>query len=131
MPPKYGQPFYRERVELTSGGVFDFDAVSSDRKVVASISTSAATTAGGKRGVGKLNKIRSDMLFLLLATAERRIVVLTEKDLYELFLREREAGRVPREIEFELAEIPSELAFRLTDSRGRASREVSPKKPSA
>ena len=54
MPRTFGVLFYRERVELTSGGVFDFDAVSSDRSIVASISTSGATTSSGKRAVGKL-----------------------------------------------------------------------------
>lgn len=40
MPGKFGQSFYRERVGLSSGGVCDFDAVSSDKNVVAAISTS-------------------------------------------------------------------------------------------
>ncbi|MFV2045429.1 MAG: hypothetical protein ACC700_19630, partial [Anaerolineales bacterium] len=53
MPETFGMPFYRERIQLTSGGVFDFDAVNSDRSIVASISTSGATTASGKRAVGK------------------------------------------------------------------------------
>ena len=42
---------HRERVRLTSGGVFDFDAVSEDQKIV-------ATTSTGKLAVGKLVKRR-------------------------------------------------------------------------
>ena len=128
MPHKLGQQFSRERVRLSSGGVCDFDAVSSDRRIVAAISTSGAVTAGGKHAVGKLLKIRSDMFFLLLAEAERRIVVLTEKDMYERCIKEVQGGRVPSSIEFVRAEIPLELEARLQISRGTASDEVLPRR---
>jgi len=65
------------------GGVFDFDAVSGDKNVVATISTSGAKTSGGKHAVGKILKIRSDMLFLTMVEAKHRVVVLTENDMYE------------------------------------------------
>jgi hypothetical protein len=126
MPGKYGCQFSRERVQLSSGGVCDFDAVSSDGSIVAAISTSGARTAGGKYAVGKMLKIRSDMYFLLLASAARRIVVLTEKDMYENCLKEVGGGRVPASIEFVHAEIPAELEARLRDARQVASREVQP-----
>jgi hypothetical protein len=76
-------------VKLSSGGVFDFDAVSADRSIVATISTSGTKTASGKHAVGKLLKLRADMLFLLLANAPRSLVVLTERDMYDLCLKER------------------------------------------
>jgi hypothetical protein len=127
MPTQFGQRFRRERVPLISGGVFDFDAVSDDDKIVAAISTSGATTASGKLAVGKLLKIRSDMLFLVLARAERKLIVLTEEDMVELCLKEREGGRVPTEIEFMHAEIPSSLRAKLTKARASASDEVQPR----
>lgn len=127
MPEIFGMPFDRESVQLTSGGVFEFGAVSSDRSIVASISTSGASTASGKRAVGKLQKIRSDMLFLLLAISEKRFIVLTELDMYELCQSELERGRVPPEIEFHRVTIPAELNTRLIASRRRASKEVSPR----
>src|SRR2546425_1499464 len=109
MPKSLGQEFHRERLRLSSGGVFDFDAVSSDKKVAASISTSGASTSSGKRGVGKLMKIRSDMLFLLLTPVARRVIVLSEKDMYHLCLEEKEAGRSPTNIEFLHATLPRDL----------------------
>ena len=128
MPQKFGQRFHRERVRLSSGGVFDFDAVSEDRKIVATISTSGSKTASGKHAVGKLLKIRSDMLFLLLAeNVERRIVVLTESDMVGLCRKEVDGGRVPATIEFVHAQIPKDLNAKLRDARGRASKETSPK----
>lgn len=127
MPTHLDQDFYRERLPLTSGGVFDFDAVSPDGKIVATISTSGAYTASGRRAVGKVLKIRSDMYFLLLTAAERRVVVFTEADMFDFWKGEVEAGRVPSSIEFMHASIPEELEARLRDSRSRASREVSPR----
>jgi hypothetical protein len=128
MATKFGQTFRRERVRLSSGGVFDFDAVSTDDTVVASISTSGGKTSSGKLGVGKLHKLRSDMLFLMLAEAKRRLMILTEPDMLELCEKERQGGRVPPGIEYFLAELPHDLARRLRDARDVASREVQPRR---
>jgi len=122
-----GQQFSRERLKLTPGGFFDFDAVSADGRIVASISTSAARTARGKLGVGKLTKIRSDMFFLLMASCDRRVMVLTDPTMLEQCQKEKAAGRVPLSIEFMRAKIPSELERRLISSQEVASREVTPK----
>lgn len=126
MPSKFETKFSRERVRLSSGGVCDFDAVSADGKIVAAISTSGALTASGKYAVGKMLKIRSDMYFLLLAQAERRIVVLTERSMYEQCMKEASGGRVPSSIEFVNAIIPNDLDTRLRASRSIASLEVLP-----
>jgi hypothetical protein len=52
MASHFGTKFSRERLPLRSGGVFDFDAVSEDRSIVATVSTSGAKTSGGKHAVG-------------------------------------------------------------------------------
>lgn len=127
LPKQFGMRFHRERVRLASGGFFDFDGVSEDGKIVVTISTSAGMTAGGKKGSGKLMKIRSDMYFLLLARCERRIVVLTQKCMLDVCMKERDGGRVAAGIEFALAPLPAELSQRLSDARGKASNEVSPR----
>jgi hypothetical protein len=126
LPPKFGQQFHRERLQLSSGGMFDFDAVSADQTIAATISTSGAVTASGKLAVGKVMKLRSDMLFLMLAARPKSLMVLTEEDMYRLCLKERQGGRVPSEIEFLYAELPSELSERLRIARRTASFEVSP-----
>lgn len=69
-------------------------------------------------------KIRSDMYFLLLAEAERRLVVLTEFDMHGQCQKEAAGGRVPKSIEFVHAEIPANLRARLVASRGLASSEL-------
>jgi hypothetical protein len=127
MPGYFGTKFSRERLPLRSGGVFDFDAVSDDRSIVATISTSGSKTSGGKPAVGKILKLRSDMLFLTMVDAKRRIIVLTERDMCEQCEKEAAGGRVPPEIEFVCAIIPDELRARLVAARRKASGESSGK----
>ena len=127
LPAQFNQQFQRERMPLSSGGVFDYDAVSADRKIIISISTSGASTAAGKQGAGKLQKIRADMFFMLLtANVERKIIVFTEKDMFQKCCSETIAGRAPKDIEFMHAEIPDVLSVKLIESRKKASREVQP-----
>jgi hypothetical protein len=123
MPAHFGKKFARERVPLRSGGVFDFDAVSEDGSIVATISTSGSKTSGMKNAAGKILKLRSDMLFLTMVEAERRIIVLTEKDMFDQCKKESAGGRVPPEIEFVCAAIPEELRARLITARLKASAE--------
>src|SRR5579884_2438349 len=123
MEAQYSTKFSRERLRLRSGGFFDFDAVSQDGSIVATISTSGAKTSGGNYAVGKILKLRSDMLFLILVETKRRIIVLTERDMCDQCTKEFEAGRVPKEIEFVCAEIPDDLRARLIKGREKASQE--------
>jgi hypothetical protein len=123
MPQQYGMRFSRERLPLRPGGVFDFDAVSDDHTIVAAISTSGAKTSGGKYAVGKILKLRSDMLFLTMVKADRRIIILTERDMCDQCEKEAAGGRVPPEIEFVCAIIPDELREKLLAARFKASGE--------
>ena len=123
MASHFGMKFSRERLSLRSGGVFDFDAVSEDHSVVATISTSGCKTSGGKHAVGKLLKLRSDMLFLTMVEANRRLIILTERDMFEHCEKDAAGGRVPPEIEFSCAIIPDELRARLVVARLKASEE--------
>jgi len=125
LTPHFGMKFSRERLSLRSGGVFDFDAVSDDGSIVATISTSGSKTSGGKHAVGKMLKLRSDMLFLTMVEAKRRVIVLTERDMCDQCEKEAAGGRVPPEIEFVCASIPDDLRARLIAARSKASAELS------
>jgi len=46
--------------------------------------------------------------------------------MYDVCKKEKQEGRVPRDIDFYLADLPSELAAKLRDAKERASREVRP-----
>jgi hypothetical protein len=123
MPTQYGAKFSRERLPLRSGGVFDFDAVSDDHSIVATISTSGAKTSTGNQGSGKILKLRSDMLFLTMVEAKRRVIILTERDMCDQCEKEFAGGRVPPEIKFVCAVIPDDLRARLVAARSKASGE--------
>jgi len=128
MPEHLGEPFFRSRLKLSAGGVFDFDAVNPARTIAGCISTSAGKTSGGRHGAGKLMKLRSDMLFLLMAEGlSRRLLVLTEPDMFEVCTKEKEGGRVPTAVEILLVDIPSDLRARLVTARRAASHEVQPR----
>ena len=126
LPQQFGQSFSEISLPLSSGGVFKFDAVSEDRRIIANISTSAEKTNRGKHGTAKIQKIRSDVFFLLLATAECKVMVLSERDMYDWWLAESVRGRVPNEIRFLHAVLPDELILALQASRRRAAQEVTP-----
>lgn len=123
MAEHFGARFSRERLPLRSGGVFDFDAVNEDHTIVATISTSGAKTSGGKYATGKILKLRSDMLFLTMVDAKRRIIVLTEHDMFDQCEKEVAGGRVPPEIEFICADLPVQLNDMLAKARLKASGE--------
>jgi hypothetical protein len=129
MLQKFSQSFYRNRLKLSTGGVFDFDAVSEDKTIAACISTSAAKTSGGKAGSGKLFKLRSDMLFLHLAEGlKRKLIILTDESMHAACHKEASGKRVPQGIEFLLASIPDTLQLRLIEARAAASKEVTREK---
>lgn len=81
MPSRYGESFQRDNVVLTTGGEHNFAAVSSDRRIVAKISTGTALTASGNFATGKLTKLRADMLLLTMADADKRLVICTEPEM--------------------------------------------------
>lgn len=59
MQEQFACEFYRKRLSLISGGVFDFDAVSKDGKIAACISTSEGKTASGKHAAYRAHGARS------------------------------------------------------------------------
>lgn len=110
---RFSQHFTAKEVRLIDGGVFNCDAVSEDGKIIASICSNAGKTSGGRKATPKLMKVRSDILFMLRSAAERRLVITTCEDMHALCEAQRRAGRMPREIEFHLAEIEPEMRVKL------------------
>ena len=83
---EYNCSFTEKKVPLIWGGVFKFDAVSEDGKIVANISTSAANMAGGKPGIGKKKKLLADTLYLLNVKSDmKKILIFTEKNMRDQF----------------------------------------------
>jgi len=125
MSERFGRTFTERGLRLDAGGSFKFDAVSADESIVASISTSACRTRNGKYGSGKMMKIRSDILFLLMACGvQHRLIVVTDRGMYDQLQKELQAGRLPKAIEFLHVELPQELCARLAISQSEAADEV-------
>lgn len=121
-----GQCFSTAKVQLTSGGVHEFNAVSYTREIIVNITTSDARTASGKLAIGKLTKVRADMFFLMMTNASIKVLAFTEKSMYELCQREKELGRIPGSIRLMPVPLPTDLEERLTKSKKDASDEVRP-----
>ncbi len=117
---KFGLRFARERLKLSSGGEFDFDAVSADEKIGAVISCSSGVTKSGRAAMPKLHKIRSDCLFLLLASLDRRILLFSDHALFRLVEAEKKSGRFPREVELYHVSLPTELDGEVSKARQAA-----------
>ena len=127
LPTRMSGVFQERRVRLNTGGEHRFAAVSSCGRKVGSISTGSAQTSGGKLGVGKLTKIRADMLFLLLADADDRFIAFVDRTMLHKIQTEKAEGRVPHEIELIFVEgLPPDLSARLAEAQKEASNEVSP-----
>ena len=125
LPSQFNQRFTKDAVPLVPGGTFEAGAVSLDKTVVACISTSGLATSSGKHGSGKTHKIRSDIYFLLLTPPDcKRIMVFTEKDMFEFWVKEKRNGRVPKDIQFMIAPVPGELRQELHLAKERSSKEV-------
>jgi hypothetical protein len=53
LPRRYGTPFRKQRLVMQSRGLFEFDAVSTDMKIIGNISTATAFYLPGQRRIGK------------------------------------------------------------------------------
>jgi hypothetical protein len=109
LPKRYKVSFGKKKMELTSGGKIEFDAVSDDGAIVATISTAGYETAAA----GKMHKIRSDAFFLLLAKADKKLLAFTEADMHEAWQKEQISGRLPSDIQLVKVELTPSLRRRL------------------
>ena len=123
-PEFSGIKFTSCHLPLATGGEFEFDAVDKAWRIAICISTSSAKTAGGKANTGATHKIRADMLFLLLANVEQRIVVFTDRMLFLRFEDDRiNRKRVPENIRFMHAPLPPALQEIVERVRRSSSKE--------
>lgn len=122
---EFGQDFSVHSIDLRHGGQHEFNAVSADRLVVASIRTASGLTAGGRIPMGKINACLAALYYLTLVDAPRRLLVLTTPAFHALFVA-RVEGTVPPGIEIRCLPLPAELQTQVDKVVGAASREVTP-----
>jgi hypothetical protein len=108
--------FRRQRVRLQPGGYHEFDAVSENGRLVASIKTAsigaAAGDTAGRHPAGKVTNCLAELYFLSLARAHRKFLVLTSADFHRRFL-EAMAGKIPNGVAILHIPLPPQLQARV------------------
>jgi hypothetical protein len=122
---RHGVAFMKRPLPLTTGGRHEFDAVSDDRSVIASIKSASGRTAGGKMPSGKIKDCIAELYFLTLVDAPQRILVLTSPEFHALFTRVM-AGKIASGITVEHLPLPEEIQAQVDAVQRAASVEVFP-----
>lgn len=104
--------------------VHRFDAVSEDNTIVGSIKSHSWLTSGGKRPAGKIGEIYESLYLLSLVNAKIKLLVLTDREAYEGFLRVSD-GKVSEDVEIKLCQLPTELQLVAHKVHQKASQEMS------
>ena len=122
---EFGARFEARALALTTGGTHEFDAVSEDGVVVASIKSASGKTAGGKNPSGKIKDSIAELYFLSLATAPIRVLVLTSPDFYAIMSGVL-LGRLAPGLSLKLVPLPRHIQEQVEHVQKVASEEVSP-----
>ncbi len=93
------------------------------KKIVVSIKAHTGLTSGGKRPVGKISSSLNEIYFLTLVEAPTRILMLTNRSFYELFMRAN-MGKIPSDISVEHIELPLDMQVEVDAVTARARREM-------
>lgn len=105
-------------------GEHEFDAVSEDNSIVAAIKGHSWKTRGGNLPAAKYASLYQELYFLSLVQADKRLLILTNKEMYQDF-KLRSRGKIADGIELIFCELPESMSQQLEDIRDKASRETS------
>lgn len=120
----YGKPIEDAELPLPlrSGGEHRFDVVSKDRTLIAGVKTTRIR-ANGKMASGPVKSLYTEILFLHLADAETKLLVLTDHDVFRCFTRESR-GKVPADVTIVHVPLPDAVATRIRLVHEAASLEI-------
>jgi hypothetical protein len=121
---RYHQSFEERELplKLITGGEHRFDTVSKDRTTVGGIKATSLREGGGV-GAGAVKSAFTELYFLSLVKADRKLLILTDKGFYELFKR-RASGKILPDIEVIYCELPKSLSDRVVEVHKTASGEI-------
>ena len=120
---QYGQPFSSRKLQLSTGGWHEFDAVSGDALVVGSIKAHSGLTSGGNHPVGKVAMCLNEVYYLTLIESANRVLILTDPDFYRIFSKAT-IGKIATGIEIRLIVLPPEMQSEVDVIRRGASEEM-------
>lgn len=119
---QYQTVFRRQRLRLQPGGYHEFDAVSENGRVVASVKTA---TAPGRHPASNTTNCLAELYFLSMAPARRKILVLTSPEFHETF-RIALAGKLPGNVEIMHVPLPQDVAERVAAVQRAGTDETQP-----
>ncbi|MFI5260101.1 MAG: hypothetical protein ACHQ01_10925 [Candidatus Limnocylindrales bacterium] len=122
---EFGQPFSARFLDLVSGGKHEFDAVSHDQRVVASIKAASGLTSGGRNPSGKIKDSIAELYYLSLVSAPVRRLILTTPAFYGIF-KKATTGAVAAGIDVVCVPLPAEIQREVDRVVSAASQEVTP-----
>ena len=105
-------------------GVYNFDAVSEDNSIVASIKSHSWLTSGGNVPSGKIGMIYQSLYFLSLVDAKTKLLILTDREAYKGFLTVSD-GKVAEDIEIKFYPLPPKLELSIKKWSQKVSQEMS------
>jgi hypothetical protein len=126
---QFGQTFVKKRliVGKKADGTYadhEFDAVSSDGKIVTSIKAHSGRTSGKKNPVGKIMSTFTEVLFLsLVQEGEKKYLILTDPEFYNIF-RQKADGKLPIGIQILHLPLPPEVQEQVNKDKEKASSEM-------
>lgn len=121
---EFGINFSSQHLTLTTGGTHEFDAVSDNQKIVASIKSAGGKTARGKRPSGKISDSEAELYYLTLVQSDTKLMVFTTPEFYDIMVK-RLDGRLASGISLKLIELPVEMQKQIVQIQTNASTEVS------
>jgi len=129
---RFGVAFEKKTLPLkgAQGGLgrHEFDGVSEDSKIVVGIKSSSGKTTGGRVPSGKKASAYAELYFLSLVEAERKYLVLTDREFFELFSKDCE-GKMAAGTALLYCPLSDELQARVWELRNKASSEIDKGKP--
>lgn len=102
----------------------NFDAVSDDNSIIASIKSHSWLTSGGNLPSGKIGQIYQSIYYLSLVTAEKKLMIFTDLETYERF-SEFSNGKLGDGIEIKYIKLSEELQRIMIQIQNEASEEMS------
>ena len=101
----------------------NFDAVSEDGTIVATIKSGGWQTSGGKNPSGKIGQIFQSLYFLGLVDAEVKLLVLTDEEAYQGFSRGTD-GKLAKDVQVTFIPLTTDLESTVDRIRQKASQEM-------
>ena len=115
--------FRKQKLRLSSGGEFEFDAVDGDGKAAVCISTTKGLTHRGNAQSGTKRKIQADVNYLSQTDVDYRVLVFSEKSAHAVFCKEQNKGRISSDIAILHVPLSSEMQKQIDDANKESSIE--------